>query len=154
MAGDYIFVDADSSKSAFLENDRKSVKITDTTKDTISYNINGDIPTTDSMEIRGVVFDTDTDGQKIVSFDVVEKGSTVAARTNTITKIKPKWHKGAQNNNYVTYTTSVATTAVAGDKVTISGLANVGSITTSTTTTTPAMEYFKYNAGSVLTQQN
>ena len=149
MVGDYIFVDAHSSKSEFLENDRKSVKIIDTTKDTISYNINGDIPTTNSMEIRGVVFDTDTDGQKIVSFDVVEKGSQVAARTNTITKIKPKWHKGASNSNYVTYTTSVATTAVVGDKVTISGLANVGSITTSTTTATPAMEYFKYTAGSV-----
>jgi hypothetical protein len=147
--GDYIFVDMHGTKNSDLENDRKSVKITQTTRDTISYKISNSIPQTDSMEIRGVVFDTDTDGQKVVAFDIVEKGTAVAAKTNTITKIKPKWHKGAANENYVTYTTSSATTFVVGDKVTISGLQDSGSITTSTTTATPSIESFSYFAGSL-----
>jgi hypothetical protein len=146
--GDFIFVDMHGSKNSDLENDRKSVKITQTTADTISYKISNAIPQTDSMEIRGILFDTDTDGQKVVAFDIVEKGTAVAAKTNTITKIKPKWHKGAANNNYVTYTTSAPTTFVVGDKVTITGLQDSGSITTSTTTATPSITGFSYFAGS------
>lgn len=145
--GDSVIIDVDDSKYSPLENNKDLVKITSVSQDTFSYQVDTEIPPTDTMEVRGFEFKTDTDGQKVITFDIVEKGTTRAARTNTITKIKPKWHKGASNDNYVTYTTSAATTAVVGDTVTVSGLQNVGTTSTSTTSKTANVIKINYLIG-------
>jgi hypothetical protein len=132
--GDVVIVDVDGTKDYLIENDKEPVKITDITQDTFSYKTNTDIPTTDKVEVRGVGFTT-YGGQEVITFDIAED-VTRTTRTNTITKIKPKFHKGTANENYVTYTTSTATTAAVGDKITISGLVNVGSTAVSVTTVT------------------
>jgi hypothetical protein len=150
-AGDVIYVDVAGDTASLLENDKEPVTITSTTQDTFTYTTNTEIPTIDNMEVRGVGFTTDA-GKEVITFDIIAKSGTGNSdRTNSITKVKPKWHKGAAQNSYVTYTTSANTTAVVGEPVIISGLVNAGSITTTTETVTAQVTTLSYlaNGGTV-----
>jgi hypothetical protein len=150
--GDSIIVDVDGAKDYLLENDKEPVRITDITQSTFSYKTNTDIPTIDKMEVRGFGFTTDG-GQEVITFDLAQT-DTRTARTNTITKVKPKWHKGVANDNYVTYTTSANTTAQVGDKVVITGLVDTGNTSTSITTVTSnvsSLEYYSTDKSLALT---
>jgi hypothetical protein len=140
--GDSIIVDVDGTKDYLLENDKEPATITDITQNTFSYRTNNDIPTIDKMEVRGFGFTTDG-GQEVITFDLAQ-ADTRTARTNTITKVTPKWHKGVANDNYVTYTTSANTTAQVGDKVVISGLVDTGNTVTTITTVTSAVSSLEY----------
>jgi hypothetical protein len=146
IQGDSVLIDvnnSDDKKYSYLENDKVPVTITDTTADTFSYSLTTGDSTTDSVSIRGISFQTYS-GKDAIAFDIVDKGAPSSSTNYAITKIKPKWYKGAPNDNYVTYTTSV-TPPAKGTKIDINGFTDIStsSIETKTVNTTiNKLQYF------------
>lgn len=144
--GDSVIIDVDDDQKVAFENEKEPVVITGTTVDTFTYNLDNQLPPDDdNLEVRGLGFTTDTDGQEVAIINIVEKGSPVSARTESITAVKAKYFKTSNNEKYITYTSSTSpTAALVGDKVTISGFvdANVTSSSVDTTLNISSLKYY------------